>query len=127
MVESTFGRCLLMDSYRDEDELLINALNWQKRPRVTTSKLGVSGNSYFSHNLRKMEKNAKIVDAWNELIPEGLEDHCRLKSIDSGVVELEVDAGPYMHELRLMTSELLEHLRERCGRGAVKRIKLVTR
>ena len=116
-----------MDSKRDEDSFLKHALDWQKKPKVTTSKFGVSGNSYFKHNLRKLEKNAKIVDAWNELIPAGLEDHCRLKSIESGVVELEVDAGPYMHELRLMTKDLLEHLREMCGRTSVKRIKLITR
>ena len=116
-----------MDSYRDEDEFLARALSWQKRPKSTTSRLGVSGNSYFNHNLRKLEKNAKIVDAWNELVPEGLKEHCRLKSIEAGVIELEVDPGPYMHEMKLMTGELLEHLKEKCGRTAVKKIKLLAR
>lgn len=115
-----------MDSYRDENELLAGALSWQKRPKTTTSKLGVSGMDYFGSNLRRLEKNAKIVDAWNELIPAGMDGHCRLKSIEGGVVELEVDAGSYMHEMRLMSSELLEHLCEKCGRGAVKKIRLVT-
>jgi len=113
-----------MEDHFDEDGLLIGAVSWQKRRKVTTSKLGDSGRDYLSRNLQNLKRSAAVVDVWQEILPAGLSEHCQLKSISGGVIELQVDPGPYMHEMRLITSELLEHLQSRCGRGKVKRIKL---
>ena len=99
-----------MDRYVDEDELLAGAVSWQWRKKETTSSLGESGRNYLGRNLRRLEKNAKIVDAWQSLLPEEMNEHCRIGKIEYGVIELEVAPGPYMHEMRLMMGELLEHL-----------------
>lgn len=115
---------VIMEDHYDEDGLLIGAVSWQKRKKTTTSKLGDSGRDYLGRNLQNLKRNAVVVDVWQEILPAELNEHSRLKSISGGVLELEVDPGPYMHEMRLISSELLEHLQNRCGRGKIKKIKL---
>ena len=116
-----------MDKYVDEDELLKGATSWQYRRKETTSSIADSGHKYLGFNLRRLKQSAKIVDAWQELLPEEMADHCNIKKIEAGVIEVEVDSGPYLHEMRLMSNELIEHLRDICGRGKIKRIKLVAK
>ena len=116
-----------MERYVDEDELLAGAVSWQRRRKETTSSLGDSGRKFLGYNLRRLQGNAKIVDAWQELLPEEMGEHCNITKIKGGVIEVEVDSGSYMHEMRLMSGELVEHLRDICGRGKIKKIKLVAK
>ncbi len=116
-----------MEKYVDEDELLAGAVSWQRRRKETTSSLSDSGRDYLGANLRRLEQSAKIVDAWQGLLPDEMMEHCNISKIEGGVIEVEVDPGPYMHELRLMSGELIEHLRDICGRGKIKKIKLVAK
>ena len=116
-----------MGKYVDENELLAGAVSWQRRRKETTSSIADSGRRYLGDNLRRLRQSAKIVDAWQELLPEEMASHCGIKKIESGVIEVEVDSGPYLHEMRLMSNELVEHLRDICGQGRIKRIKLIAR
>ena len=113
--------------YFDEDALLNGATSWQRRRRETTSSLADSGRKYLGFNIRRLKESAKIVDAWQELLPEEIAGHCNIKKIEAGVIEVEVDSGAYLHEMRLMSNELVEHLRDICGQGKIKRIKLVAK
>jgi predicted nucleic acid-binding Zn ribbon protein len=116
-----------MDKYVDEDELLRGAVSWQWRKKNRTSSIAESGRQFLGYNLRRLKNSAKIVDAWQELLPEEMKEHCSILKIENGVIEVEVDSGSFMHEMRLMSNELVEHLREICGQGKVKRIKLVAK
>lgn len=116
-----------MDSYQNEDELLAGATSWQRRRRETTSSIADSGHRYLGFNLRRLKQSAKIVDAWQELVPEEMAAHCSIRKIEGGVIEVEVAPGPYMHEMRLMSSELVSHLRDICGQGKITKIKLVAK
>ncbi len=116
-----------MAKYVDEDALLKGAVSWQWRKRDTTSSIADSGHSYLGANLRRLKDSAKIVDAWQELLPDEMMEHCSISKIKNGVIEVEVDSGAFMHEMRLMSSELVEHLRDICGRGKIKKIKLVAK
>jgi hypothetical protein len=116
-----------MDKYIDEDALLKGAVSWQWRKRDRTSSIADSGHSYLGANLRRLKESAKIVDAWQELLPDEMMEHCSISKIKNGVIEVEVDSGAYMHEMRLMSGELVEHLRDICGQGKIKKIKLVAK
>ncbi|MBW8015934.1 MAG: DUF721 domain-containing protein [Planctomycetes bacterium] len=116
-----------MDKYVDEDELLAGAVSWQRRRKETTSSIASSGREYLGANLRRLRQSAKIVDAWQELLPEEMTEHCSISKIEGGVIEVEVESGAYMHEMRLMSNELVEHLCDVCGQGKVKKIKLVAK
>ena len=114
------------DNFR-EDHLLRGALGWQKKKRETTSRFGVSVEEYLGKKLRRLKKNAEVVDALNEVLDSQFGEHCRLKSISGGVVRFEVDPGPYMHEMRLMSSELIELLKSKCPRAGLRSIKIIAK
>lgn len=116
-----------MKKHIDEDELLAGAVSWQWRRKETTSSIADSGHDYLGHNLRRLKESAKIVDAWQSLLSEDMIEHCDIKKIQNGIIEVEVDSGAYLHEMRLMSTELVEHLREICGRGKIKKIKLIAK
>lgn len=115
-----------MDTEGDDRQrsMLRGAVGWQKRQKETTSRFGESADQYFKARLRRMKRNAAVVDAWEEIVGGGFGEHCRLVSISDGVLGLEVEAGPYMHEMKLMSSELLGHLREKCPTAGIRKIKI---
>jgi len=71
-----------------------------------------------------LERNASVVDVWRQYLPEGFYEHCSLVGVSGGVLKIEVDPGPYMHEMQVLSSKLLEHLQSCCGQAGIKRIKL---
>ncbi len=116
-----------MQGNKDEEKLLQSAVRWQYKPRRTSERLGGSAEAYLKNNKSRFEKNTQVVDAWEGLLPEGLSGHCNISDISGGVLKLEVDPGPYMHELKMMTQELVEHLGQVCPRCGIKKITLQAR
>ncbi len=116
-----------MQSSFQEDRLLQGAVEWQKRPRKTTVGLGPEVQSYLKRRGKELETNASVMDAWDQALPPMLANRCRPESLQSGTLRVEVEPGPWMHELRMMTNELLDFLREQCPRNRVRRIVLVPR
>jgi hypothetical protein len=58
----------------------------------------------------------KVVEAWGELIPAHLQEHCTLADLSEGQLKVTVDSPVYLYELRLHRDELLQQLRRRAGR-----------
>ena len=108
----------------DEDKLLRGACSWQWKHRETTQRLGANVETYINSRGRDLKKNARVVDAWRQLLPEQLSDNCKISGISGGVLRVEVEPGPYMHELRLISAELVEQLERMCGSATIKRIVL---
>jgi predicted nucleic acid-binding Zn ribbon protein len=110
-----------------EEKLLRSCGQWRKKPVDRTESVGGVVRSYLSRQHRQLGKNTSVVDVWQEVLPGGFYEHCKLVGISGGVLRLEVDSGTYMHELRLMSKDLLEHLQERCPRAGIKKISLYAR
>jgi len=108
----------------DEDRKLYAAGRRQKRPGRRPDKLGEAIFSYLGGKHRKLEANAGVVDVWREILPEQFYDHCELTGIEAGVLRLEVDPGPYMHELQVSSGMLLEQLQQRCPRAGIRQLLL---
>lgn len=66
-----------------------------------------------------------VAELWSQLLPAGLRRHCKIADISAGQLKVLVDLPPYMHELRLCSSELLKELQQQCPRAQIKKIKLV--
>ncbi len=111
----------------DEEKLLRSVGAWRKKPAGRTESIGGIAKSYLSGKKREFKKNATVVDAWQDILPEGFYEHCSLASISGGVMSLYVDPGPYMHELRLISGELLGHIQERCPLAGIRKISLIAR
>ncbi len=113
-----------MKDRTDEDQFLRGAVSWQYKRRETVGRLGFNVEKYVNARRSEFNKNAKIMDAWQDLLPAELHDHCSVDRISSGNLYIEVDPGAYMHELQVMSSELLEQLQRVCRYGGIKRIVL---
>lgn len=66
-----------------------------------------------------------VADAWSEVVPQGLYEHCEIVDLTGGELKVKVDSSAYMYELQLCGSELLEELRRQCPRARLKEIKFV--
>lgn len=67
----------------------------------------------------------ELADAWSDVVPQELYEHCEIVDVIGGELKVCVDSSPYVYELRLCSSELLEELQRRCPRARLKRIKFV--
>jgi hypothetical protein len=90
--------------------------------RANAGRLGGDIEQFFCVRGRGLEKNCSVVDLWGELMPKEFYNYCRLADISSGVLYVEATPGPYMHELRLLSSELLERVQTQCPRAGIKKI-----
>ena len=108
----------------DEEKLLHSATKWQRRTKVKIGTLGTIAQRYLNERSRRFGKNASVVDAWHRILPEKFYEHCRIAGISKGVLSLEAEPGPYMHEMQLAGKEILEQLQSCCGRTAIKEIKI---
>lgn len=116
-----------MRSSFQEDRLLQGAVGWQRKPRKTTVGLGGEVAAYLKQRGGELGKNASLMDVWAEALPPMLAERCRVESIQSGTLRVQVEPGPWMHELRMMTNELLDYFQEQCPRNRIRRIVLVPR
>jgi hypothetical protein len=87
-------------------------------------RLGAQIELYLSEKQAGLKRNALVVDFWRETLPNELQDHCSLAGISRGTLLLEVDPGPYMHEMKIMNTELLNEIRSRCPGTGIKKIEL---
>ena len=108
----------------DDEERLLSIGAGRLRAQKTT-RLGPTVQAYLDKRESRLKKNCSVVDVWHQVLPQELYDHCGLIGILGGTLRVEAEPGPYMHEMRMLSDELVEHLRNRCRWAGVKRIVLV--
>ena len=64
-----------------------------------------------------------IADAWSQLLPTELYEHCRIVDVSGDRLKVSVDSSSYMYELQLLSGELLGELAHWCPRARIKEIK----
>ena len=87
-------------------------------------RLGQSAKAYLGNRDRELSRNASVTEALLEFLPVELSKRCTIRQITSTVLAVYVPAGPYMHEMRLLSHELLEHLQRRFDTAGIQKIKL---
>jgi len=111
----------------DENRQLQDIAKWRKskkRDRVT--KLGDTVKELMDNQISpRQEKIGLVVETWNELLPVGLAEHCRIDAILSGELKVLVDSPAFVHELRLCSPGLLEQLQQKCPRARIKNIRVI--
>ncbi|MBN1126284.1 MAG: DUF721 domain-containing protein [Sedimentisphaerales bacterium] len=106
---------------------LRNATSWQLKSCSMASPIGLTVRQYLQDRGGMFKKNKIVIDTWNEIVPAEMCSHCMLVGIETGILTVEVDPGPYMHEMRLMSNELLRYLQSHCSRSGVRKIVLRAR
>ena len=108
----------------DQEKILKSATAWQYRQKQTTESLGSIADGLLKSQQRVFKKNTQVVDAWDSMVPPNLAVHSRLAKISGGNIYIEVEPGVYMHEMKLISSELLESIQGRCPYAGIKKIVL---
>ena len=109
---------------KDQEDLLRSATGWQWRGKKETAKVGLSAKNYLHLKSRQLEKNAEVVDIWQDILPQPFYEHCKLAKISAGAMYIEVEPGTYMHQMQMMITELLEEIQGRCPYSGIKKIIL---
>jgi len=79
--------------------------------------------SDFVERLTPVQKQAhSVIEAWENLLPEGLRTHCRIAGVSNGCLKIEVDGSSYMYELQLCKATLLRELQRLCATARIRRI-----
>ena len=117
-----------MQPEMEQDKFLqIASQHSDRQPTVDTDKgrLGVAVGSYLDRRDKQFTKNASVAEAWKQLLPNELYSHCTIAGISAKVLKVAVEPGPYMHEMQLLSQELLELLRSQCRGCRITKIKLL--
>jgi len=109
----------------DEDRQLKGASSWQYRPKRTDARLGDEVVSYLTQRSRALAKNATLVDIWEHVIPRTLQPFCRLDKRVGNTLYLQAEPGPYMYQAQMLSSELLEQIKQQAPRCGVQKIHIV--
>ena len=112
---------------RNEDDVLLSATTWQPKRRPAASVLGCVVREYLADSDSALRRAGPVLDAWADLLPPLLRDHCSPVAFEQGRLIVEVDPGPYMHELRLAAQELTAALKVQCPRARLRKVILRAR
>ena len=88
--------------------------------------LGSLVGEYIKHRVLPLEgRGALAADAWSDLVPATLREHCTLDGISAGRLKVMVDSPVYLYQIKLCSRELLEQLQRQCPRAQIKNIEFV--
>ena len=107
------------------EEQLRGAASWQFKPRQTGSRLGDEITSYLKQHHRTFEKNASIVDIWRQVVPESLQDYCRLDKRVGNTLYVQVMPGAYMHQMQMTAGEIVEKIKQLSPRCGIQKMRLM--
>ena len=93
---------------------------------VPAMKLGEEMVSFFKQSVEKRQsKLGKIALAWQELVEEGLCDHCALDALHRGTLTVVVDSSPHLYQLKqLLLSGVEKQLVLRCKSAGLRKVVL---
>jgi hypothetical protein len=78
-------------------------------------KLGGVLEKYFEKKDRSIRQGSRLVELWEEILPEELYRASSIESLRSGVLYVRVMPGAFMHEFKLIKQELIERLGDLAG------------
>ena len=74
----------------------------------------------------RQKKFSGLSQAWEELLPTELVEHCCLDSLQAGKLKVLVDSSSHLFEMNLLVKEgLVDHLRQKCPQSGLSEINLV--
>jgi predicted nucleic acid-binding Zn ribbon protein len=111
----------------DEEERLLNAVKWQKKPPpYHAASLGQVARQLMDERISPLQARfSRIAEIWSRLLPAELDEHCEIIDISGGQLTVQADSPSYAYELQLCSSELLEELQRKCPSGRLTKIKFV--
>ena len=90
------------------------------------AKLGEELVGFFKQSIEKRQtKLCRIAQAWQELVEEGLCDHCALDSLHRGTLTVVVDSSAHLYQLKqVLLSGVEKQLVQICKSAGLRKIVL---
>jgi predicted nucleic acid-binding Zn ribbon protein len=109
----------------EENDLLRNTVKWRKKkPGQSAVRLADTLSELMQTRISpRQARLGRVVQCWEQLLPDELACHCRISGITGGQLNVNVDMACYLYELRLCSSSLLKQLQRQCPRARIKKIK----
>ncbi|MDD5458416.1 MAG: DUF721 domain-containing protein [Phycisphaerae bacterium] len=108
----------------DENERLRKSVKWKRPPKPMEEKLGDTLAKIFARKIEPRQKKQKgVAEYWNDLLPQGLKEHCRAENLNAGILNVVVDSPVYANELQWCQQNLLENLQKHCPKARIIKIK----
>ena len=100
-----------------EENVILPEIGSRTRPQ-SAIKLGDIAVKLLENRISPLQaKYGQLADAWNQLLPQQLREHCRLADFSAGRLKVTADSSAYVYELQLCSSELLKQLQQQCRAG----------
>jgi hypothetical protein len=111
---------------RREDAELRRLDRVKRIDRAPAEALGPAMVSFFKHSVEKRHsKLGKISECWSQLVPQLLNDHCALESLNRGTLTVLVDSASHLYELKqLLLAGLQQQLLIACKSAGLRKINL---
>ncbi len=109
----------------DEDEQLRKAVKWRTGHRAERAvSLGDVLSGLMENRVSPQQTRfGLITEAWSQMLPSELYQHCRIAGISGSRLEVLTDSPSYMYELQLLSCELLKELARQCPQARIQEIK----
>ncbi len=88
--------------------------------------LGPEMIGFFKQSVAKRQvKLVQIAEAWQQLVPQMLNEHCALESLNRGTLAVLVDSSSHLYELKqLLLAGLQDQLMLACRAAGLRKINL---
>lgn len=109
----------------EEQRRLRGATAWQRKPAPAPESIGSAIEQFLAKRRPLFKRTEKVAEMWEALLPEAIRKHCRLAGFVSGVLTVEVSAGPFLHQLQMIRGRLLEEIQNQCPQSGVRDIRIM--
>jgi hypothetical protein len=110
----------------DPNTTLARLYGFKTRDTTVGNPLGPELIGFFKQSVAKRQtKLVKIAECWAALVPEILNDHCSLESLNRGTLTVIVDSSSHLYEIKqLLLAGLQDQLLLACKSTGLRKISL---
>jgi hypothetical protein len=110
----------------DPNAALVRLFGFKTHDNTVGNPLGPELIGFFKQSVAKRQtKLVKIAECWSVLVPETLNDHCALESLNRGTLTVIVDSSSHLYEIKqLLLAGLQDQLLIACKSTGLRKITL---
>lgn len=99
-----------------------------KTEDADNNKLGSVLADYLKYKIEPQRKQwAVLSEIWDDIIPQKLKEHCEPAGLDGGVLAVKVDSQAYANEIRMISRDLINNIRNKTGILKIVKIRTLLR
>jgi hypothetical protein len=109
-------------SQSQEDQLLISATAWQRKPVKSPQAIGSEVTYFLRQYTKTADKAAPVIAAFNDILGP-LTRYYKPDRIERGILYVLSPAGPYLHQFKMMECDILDKINAACPRAKIRAVQ----